>query len=104
MSIQIIESNSTKINQAIPVLANGYNQLEEFADQLSTAVDQAGVDPATLGSFTYVIQSTGLDALASPATKPYTTWTVTISWDATDSVWAIDSIVRVCDNAENTTL
>ena len=104
MAINIIDSNESQINAAVPVLAYGYNQIKEFADQLSTAVNIAAVDPATLGTFPFVVQTTGLDAAAPPATKVYTLWTITISWNATDAVWQIDSIIKTCDNQENTTL
>lgn len=102
MAVLIIASNTEQINRAIPVLANAYNQIEDFAAQIQTAVDIAAVDPTTVGPFTMILETQGLDASASPALQTYEKWTVTISWSAADSEWQIDSIIRLCNNQENT--
>lgn len=104
MAIAIIDSNEQQINQSVPVLANAFRQIKDFADQLQTAVDISGADPATLPTFSFVVKSTGLDAAAVPATKTYIDWSILVSWDAVGLQWQVDSIIKTCDNQEDTTL
>ena len=105
MVISIIDSNEQQINQAVPVLSNAFRQIKDFADQLQTAVDISGTDPATLGiQFPFIVKTTGLDAAAVPATKTYIEWSILISWDAVGLQWQIDSIIKTCDNQEDATL
>ena len=104
MAINIIEANTTQINRALPFLANAFNQMDLFANQLTTAVEDSATDPTTLGAMTSVYTETGLDASASPANKVYIQWNVDVTWNATDLVWQIDSIRKICTNTTDTTL
>lgn len=104
MAIDIIQANTTEINRALPFLASAYEQVELFAKQLSTSVEDTGVDPVTLGVMPITYIQSGLDPLASPANTTYLQWTIDVLWNAVDSVWSIDKIRKDCTNTTDTTL
>ena len=104
--IPIIEGNRTIINQAIPVLANAFEQLKSFKDQLNTAFAITGDDPTTQGPFPVLLSFTGLDTQASPATKTYDKWDIDLNFNInlTPPDFEITKILRTCDNVEDTSL
>ena len=104
MSIDIIQANTTEINRALPFLANAFGQMELFANQLTTAVEDSATDPTTLGAMPITFIQSGLDPLASPANTDYLKWAIDVTWNDTSSVWTISSIRKTCTNTTDTTL
>lgn len=103
-NIDIIEGNTKQINRALPFLVNAFNQIDLFANQLTTAVEDSATDPLTLGVMPVTYEQIGLDASASPANTSYLKWVIEITWNATSLVWTISSIRKTCSNITDTTL